>query len=102
MELPRQACSQMEFGNKESSHQHSVILACRRISSAAYLRAMPDEPRKIFDLMDTETEPTDEQLAELMHYVGEDIRAESARIRAREGSRSEADKAIEKTSDAPV
>jgi hypothetical protein len=63
---------------------------------------MPDEPRKIFDLMDTETEPTDEQLAELMHYVGEDIRAESARIRAREGSRSEADKAIEKTSDAPV
>ncbi len=41
---------------------------------------MPDEPRKIFDLMDTETEPTDEQLAELMHYVGEDIRAVSARI----------------------
>ena len=41
---------------------------------------MPDEPRKIFDLMDTETEPTDEQLAELMHYVGDDIRAESARI----------------------
>jgi hypothetical protein len=31
---------------------------------------MPDEPRKIFDLMDTETEPTDEQLAELMRYVG--------------------------------
>ncbi len=44
---------------------------------------MPDEPRKIFDLMDTETEPTDEQLAELMHYVGVDIRAESARIRER-------------------
>jgi len=44
---------------------------------------MPDEPRKIFDLMDTETEPTDEQLAELMHYVGEDIRAESARIKGR-------------------
>jgi hypothetical protein len=44
---------------------------------------MPDEPRKIFDLMDTETEPTDEQLAELMHLVGEDIRAESARIRQR-------------------
>ena len=44
---------------------------------------MPDEPRKIFDLMDTETEPTDEQLAELMHYVGEDIRAESARIKER-------------------
>jgi hypothetical protein len=36
---------------------------------------MPDEPRKIFDLMDTETEPTDEQLAELMHYVGESVRA---------------------------
>jgi hypothetical protein len=44
---------------------------------------MPDQPRKIFDLMDTETEPTDEQLAELMHLVGEDIRAESARIKAR-------------------
>jgi hypothetical protein len=44
---------------------------------------MPDEPRKIFDLMDTETEPTDEQLAELMHYVGDDIRAESARIKER-------------------
>ena len=39
---------------------------------------MPDEPRKIFDLMDTETEPTDEQLAELMHYVGEAVRAETA------------------------
>jgi transposase len=26
---------------------------------------MSDEPRKIFDLMDTETEPTDEQLAAL-------------------------------------
>ena len=43
---------------------------------------MPDEPRKIFDLMDTETEPTDEQLAELMRYVGEAIRAESAEIDA--------------------
>ena len=42
---------------------------------------MPDEPRKIFDLMDTETEPTDEQLAELMHYVGEAIRTESAEIK---------------------
>lgn len=42
---------------------------------------MPDEPRKIFDLMDTETEPTDEQLAELMHYVGEPIRAETAEIK---------------------
>ena len=36
---------------------------------------MPGEPRKIFDLMDTETEPTDEQLAELMQYVGEAVRA---------------------------
>jgi hypothetical protein len=45
---------------------------------------MPDEPHKIFDLMDSETEPTDEQLAELMHYVGEDIRAESARIKKRQ------------------
>jgi hypothetical protein len=41
---------------------------------------MPDEPRKIFDLMDTETEPTDEQLAELMEYVGKAIRAETAAI----------------------
>ncbi len=46
---------------------------------------MPDEPRQFFDLMDTETEPTDEQLAELMHYVGEDIRAESARMKERMG-----------------
>lgn len=46
---------------------------------------MADDPRKIFDLLDTETEPTDEQLAELMRLVGEDIRAESARIRQREG-----------------
>ncbi len=36
---------------------------------------MADEPKKIFDLMDTETEPTDEQLAELMQYVGEAVRA---------------------------
>jgi hypothetical protein len=46
---------------------------------------MADEPRKIFDLMDIETEPTDGQLAELMHLVGEDIRAESDRIRQRDG-----------------
>jgi len=52
---------------------------------------MPDEPRKIFDLMDTETEPTDEQLAELMHYVGEDIRAETAELKSkRHGAKSEA------------
>ncbi len=44
---------------------------------------MPDEPKKIFDLMDTETEPTDEQWAELMHLVGEDIRAESAQINSK-------------------
>ena len=43
---------------------------------------MPDEPRKIFDLMDTETEPTDEQLAELMEYVGEAVRAETVDINA--------------------
>jgi hypothetical protein len=36
---------------------------------------MADEPKKIFDLMDIETEPSDEQLAELMHYVGEAVRA---------------------------
>lgn len=41
---------------------------------------MPDEPRKIFDLMDTETEPTDEQLAELMHYVGEAVRAKKRAV----------------------
>jgi hypothetical protein len=47
---------------------------------------MPDEPRKIFDLMDTETEPTDEQLAELMHYVGEAVRAKkkAAGLKVRE------------------
>ena len=47
---------------------------------------MPDEPRKIFDLMDTETEPTDEQLAELMRYVGEAVRAKkrSANLQAQE------------------
>jgi hypothetical protein len=44
---------------------------------------MADEPRKIFDLMDIETEPTDEQLAELMEFVAEAVRAESARIKAR-------------------
>lgn len=51
---------------------------CQSLSRAWFsciLQAMPDEPRKIFDLMDTETEPTDEQLAELMHYVGEAVRA---------------------------
>ena len=36
---------------------------------------MPDEPKKIFDLMDTETEPTDEQLEELMRYVAEAVQA---------------------------
>lgn len=54
---------------------------------------MPDQPRKIFDLMDTETEPTDEQLAELMHYVGEAVRAKkkAAGLQVREinGSISE-------------
>jgi hypothetical protein len=45
---------------------------------------MPDEPRKIFDLMDTETEPTDEELAELMHLVGEAVRTESAELREME------------------
>ena len=43
---------------------------------------MPDEPRKIFDLMDIENEPTDEQLAELMEYVGEAVRAETAELEA--------------------
>ncbi len=41
---------------------------------------MPDEPRKIFDLMDTETEPTDEQLAELMEYGGEAVRAKKQAV----------------------
>jgi hypothetical protein len=51
---------------------------------------MPDEPRKIFDLMDTETEPTDEQLAELMHYVGEAVRAKkkASGLKVREDSLS--------------
>jgi hypothetical protein len=39
---------------------------------------MPDEPKKLFDLMDTETEPTDEQLAELMEFVAEEVRARGA------------------------
>jgi hypothetical protein len=39
---------------------------------------MADEPKKLFDLMDIETEPTDEQLAELMRYVGEAVRAKGA------------------------
>jgi len=51
---------------------------------------MPDEPRKIFDLMDTETEPTDEQLAELMNYVGEAVRAKkkAANLQSRETTHS--------------
>jgi hypothetical protein len=53
---------------------------------------MADEPKKIFDLMDTETEPTDEQLAELMRYVGEAIRLESAELKQR--ACSEATKAL--------
>jgi hypothetical protein len=36
---------------------------------------MSEEPKKIFDFMDIETEPTDEQLAELMEFVAEEVRA---------------------------
>jgi hypothetical protein len=39
---------------------------------------MSEEPKKIFDLMDTETEPTDEQLAELMEFMAEEVRARHA------------------------
>ena len=43
---------------------------------------MLDKPKLIFDVMDSETEPTDEQLEELMRHVGERIRAETAEIKA--------------------
>jgi hypothetical protein len=39
---------------------------------------MPDEPKKIFDLLDIENEPTDEQLAELMDLVAESVRKKRA------------------------
>lgn len=39
---------------------------------------MPDEPKKLFDLMDIETEPTDEQMAELMEFVAEAVRKKQA------------------------
>jgi hypothetical protein len=39
---------------------------------------MFEAPKKIFDLMDTETEPTDEQLAELMDFMAEEVRARRA------------------------
>jgi hypothetical protein len=38
---------------------------------------MPPESEKLFDLMNTEVEPTDEQLAQLMRYVGEAVRAKN-------------------------
>lgn len=56
--------------------------SCLRSFSSHTFR-VADPFRKIFDFMDTETEPTDEQLAELMHYVGEAVRAESIRIEER-------------------
>ncbi len=31
---------------------------------------MSGEPEKLFDPMDIETEPTDDQLEQLMHFVG--------------------------------
>ena len=31
---------------------------------------MSGEPKKLFDLMDTEVEPTDDQLEQLMRFVG--------------------------------
>jgi hypothetical protein len=39
---------------------------------------MSGEPKKLFDLMDTEVEPTDEQLEQLMEFVGEEVRRKHA------------------------
>lgn len=60
------------------------------IDLSSHISYMADEPRKIFNLMDIETEPTDEQLAELMHYVEEAVRAKkrAAGLKVREGNGS--------------
>jgi hypothetical protein len=50
---------------------------------------MPAEPEKLFDLMNTEVEPTDEQLAELMRYVGEAVRAKNGMPRPIAGTGGE-------------
>ncbi len=50
---------------------------------------MCEAPRKIFDLMDTETEPTDAQLAELMEYVAEAVRARHVEARKETSSRAQ-------------
>jgi ribosome-binding protein aMBF1 (putative translation factor) len=50
---------------------------------------MPEQPKKIFDLMDTETEPTDEQLEELMQYVIEAVREKKALAQANLAERME-------------
>jgi hypothetical protein len=38
---------------------------------------MADKPQKLFDLMETEVEPTDEQLAKLAGYMTEALRQDS-------------------------
>jgi len=39
---------------------------------------MSGEPKKLFDLMDAEVEPTDAQLEQLMAFVGEEVRKRKA------------------------
>ncbi len=39
---------------------------------------MPNLPEKLFDLMDVEVEPTDEQISRLMAFVGEEVRRKEA------------------------
>ncbi len=40
---------------------------------------MSNEPEKLFDLMDIETEPTDKQLEQLMGFVAEEVRRKQSR-----------------------
>ncbi len=49
---------------------------------------MPNEPEKLFDLMDTEVEPTEDQLAKLMHFVGEATRKQSREIQKQDAAAS--------------
>jgi len=39
---------------------------------------MSGEPKKLFDLMDTEVEPTDAQLERLMGFVAKEVRRKHA------------------------
>jgi len=60
---------------------------------------MPEVPEKLFDLMDTEVEPTDEQMARLMRYVGEEVRKRKmpgSGARTREQIRAAANELVER------